>query len=91
MSREALREELMKWDNDQGRAMEHSERSLRITTKKCSWSPQLRDSAIIRRYWYLRLREVTRDENYHTTFLCWQDKIRVHQPAFAFEHINEVL
>jgi hypothetical protein len=91
MSREALREELIKWDNDQGRAMEHSERSLRISEKKCQWSPQLRDSAIIRRYWYLRLREVTREENYHTTFLRWQEKVRVHQPSFSFEHLNDVL
>ena len=91
MSREALREEMIKWDNDQGRAIEFSERSLRISTRKCQWSPQLRDSAIIRRYWYLRLREVTRDENYSTTFLWWQDKIRVHQPSFTFACLDEAL
>ena len=91
MSRDLLRDELIKWDNDQGRAMEHSERSLRFPTKKCDWSPQLRDSAIIRRYWSLRLREVTRNENYHATFLRWQDRIRIHQPTFSFAHLDEAL
>lgn len=76
MSREALREELIKGDRDQGRAMEHSERSLRISKKKCQWSPQLRDRA----------------ENYRTTFLPqWQEKIRVHQPSFSFAHFDTVL
>ena len=91
MSREILRAEQIKWGNDQGWAMEHSERSLRFPKKKCHWSPQLRDSAIIRRYWSLRLREVIKNENYHATFLPWQDKIRIHQLTFSFDHLDEVL
>jgi hypothetical protein len=55
--REELRTALIKWDNDQGRAMELSERTLRRPPKKCAWSPILRNSSIIRRYWILRLRE----------------------------------
>jgi hypothetical protein len=34
---------------------------------------------------------VTREENYHTTFLRWQDKIRAHQPSFSFEYRDEAL
>ena len=91
MSRDELRRELIKWDNNQGRAMEHSEGSLKISKKKCAWSHQLRDSAIVRRYWSLRLRELIRNENYHCTFIRWQEKIRVHQPHFTFEHLDDHL
>jgi hypothetical protein len=35
MDRESLRLALIKWDNDQGRAMELSERTLRCPPKKC--------------------------------------------------------
>ena len=48
MSREEIRIALIKWDNDQGRSMEFSERCLRRPHKKCAWSPALRNGAIIR-------------------------------------------
>ena len=83
MSREELRDALIKWDNDQGRAMELSERLLRRPKNKCSWSPILRNSAIIRRYWLLRLRELVQGADYHTTFVRWEQQIQCHDPQFA--------
>ncbi|KAI2508454.1 hypothetical protein MHU86_5981 [Fragilaria crotonensis] len=47
MSREEVRTELIKWDNDQGRSMEFSERLLRRPIRKYAWSPALRNSAIL--------------------------------------------
>jgi hypothetical protein len=76
MERESLRSELIKWDNDQGRAMELSERILRRPRHKCAWSPTLRNSAILRRYWLLRLREKLREEDYVSTFRRWQRKVQ---------------
>ena len=43
MPREDIRLLLTKWDNDQGRAMEMSERQLSTPPKKCKWSPVLRN------------------------------------------------
>ena len=80
--REELRTALIKWDNDQGRAMELSESILRRPPKKCAWSPILRNSAIIRRYWILRLREHLRQEDYTTTFLRWQTSVQHHDKTF---------
>ncbi|KAI2498315.1 hypothetical protein MHU86_16185 [Fragilaria crotonensis] len=81
-SRSEVRELLTKWDNDQGRAMELSERILRKPPKKYRWSPELRNSAIIRRYWKLRLREATNMQlNYTESFLRWQQQVQAHDPS----------
>jgi hypothetical protein len=77
MSRDEVRKLLTQWDNDQGRAMQQSEKRLRRPRKKCDWSVELRNSAIIRRYWLLRLREATRNENYLATFQHWQARIKL--------------
>jgi hypothetical protein len=42
--REELRQLLTQWDNDQGRAMQSSEKCLRRPRQKCVWSPELRNS-----------------------------------------------
>ena len=68
MDKELLRLELIKWDNDQGRAMELSEKKLRRSPQKCAWSPTLRNNALLRRYWFLRLRENLRNEDYTIPF-----------------------
>ncbi|KAI2492618.1 hypothetical protein MHU86_21932 [Fragilaria crotonensis] len=64
LSREEVRRILTSWDNDQGRAMLHSERLLRRPPKKYQWSPTLRNAAIVCRYWKLRLRESLKGEDY---------------------------
>ena len=60
MSREEIRTSLIKWDNDQGRAMAMSEKKLSTPPKKCKWSPTLRNLAKIHLYWKLCLQEVER-------------------------------
>ena len=91
MSRHDLRQLLIQWDNDQGRAMEKSERLLRKPPKKCAWSPALRNSAIIRRYWLLRLRELNKDEDYTSTFQRWQSQVQVHDSSFRLPHLGDLL
>ncbi|KAI2497152.1 hypothetical protein MHU86_17355 [Fragilaria crotonensis] len=91
MDRDEIRSALIKWDNDQGRAMELGERTLRRPPQKCAWSPTLRNSAILRRYWLLRLREKLRDENYATTFCRWQMEIQTNDPAFRLPSLGQSL
>lgn len=89
--REEVRRILTSWDNDQGRAMLHSERLLRRPPKKYQWSPILRNAAIVCRYWKLRLRESLKGEDYQCTFERWQAQVQVHDPAFILPHLGEVL
>ena len=88
LSRDELRSALIKWDNDQGRSMEFSERILRRPIHKCSWSPTLRNSAIIQRYWLLRLWEVLRGADYQATFIRWERQIQVHDPHFTLPFLG---
>jgi hypothetical protein len=71
-------------DNDQGRAMSNAERKLSKPPKKCAWSPTLRNTAMIRKYWKLRLREKKHHHCYYSTFLRWQCKIQKCDSTFAF-------
>jgi hypothetical protein len=71
--------------------MEKGERHLRRPPQKCQWSPHLRNSAIILRYWLLRLREVQRSEDYSSTFLRWQSKIQIHDPDFQLPLLGQSL
>ena len=91
MSREEIRSALIKWDNDQGRAMECSERLLRRPPHKCSWSPSLRNSAILRRYWLLRLRELQNGSDYSSTFNRWQRQVQCHDPQFVLPSLGQRL
>ena len=71
LSREQVRAALIKWDNDQGRAVKLSESLLRKPTKLYRWSPTLRNTAIIRRYWILRLKPAKQpDLDYSVCFQC---------------------
>jgi hypothetical protein len=88
MSREEVRVELIKWDNDQGRSMEFSERLLRRPIRKYAWSPALRNSAILRRYWLLRLREILGDKNFHSTFVRWQSQVQRCDPNFTLPFLG---
>ncbi|KAI2503162.1 hypothetical protein MHU86_11265 [Fragilaria crotonensis] len=91
MSKDELRRKLIQWDSDQGRAMAASERKLTKPPKKFDWSPALRNAAIIRRYWILRLRESTASKNYANTFRNWQERIQRQDPSFSFPLINQSL
>jgi hypothetical protein len=91
-SREEVRTLLMKWDNDQGRAMAISESLLRRPPKQYRWSPDLRNSAILRRYWKLRLREVTDlSLEYTVSFHRWQAKVQQYDPTFVLPYLGQVL
>ena len=63
--------------------MELSERILRHPPKKCAWSPALRNSGIVRRYWMLRLREQVRHEDYSLTFHRWQTSVQLYDESFC--------
>ena len=84
LSRDAVRKILTGWDNDQGRAMLSAERTLRIQPKPHKWSPLLRNSAFLMRYWKLRLREQQHSEDYSATFSRWELQIRAYEPNFEF-------
>lgn len=91
MTKEEIQSKLISWDRDQGRAMKMAEHKLRIPPKKCAWSPTLRNTAIIRKYWRLRLREVTKNHDYRNTFIRWQHKLQRNDTSFEFPYMNKVL
>ncbi|KAI2497421.1 hypothetical protein MHU86_17079 [Fragilaria crotonensis] len=91
MNRDEVREALIKWDLDQGRAMISAELSLRTPTKPYQWSPQLRNAGILLRYWKLRLKEVQQNHYYSETFARLQAKTQVTDPTFILPSLNEVL
>jgi hypothetical protein len=64
MNRDKIQAKLISWDLDQGRAMSMAKHRLRKPPKKFAWSPALRNAAIIRRYWKLRLWEVNGNFNF---------------------------
>ena len=70
-----IRPELKKWDEDQGRAMSLGEKSISRPPKLYQWSPKLRNAALMRMYWKLRLRELTHTCNYQQTFIRWQQRL----------------
>ena len=82
MSREAVRKELEAWDNDQGRAMQTSEKTPGKPPCKYSWSPALQNAGLIREYWKLRLRDITASTNHTSKIKCLEDKLRHHDQAF---------
>jgi hypothetical protein len=90
LSREAVRKLLISWDNDQGRAMISSERTLRIQPKPHQWSPALRNAAFIMRYWKLRLRELKYAEDYTVTFHRWELQLKTNDTHFSFPFKDDV-
>jgi hypothetical protein len=89
MSRDDVRKFLSQWDNDQGRAMQHSEKCLLRPRKKWDWSQELRNSSITRRYWLLRLRETSRNESYLPMFHRWQDRICLQDAEFTLPFLGQ--
>ena len=78
MPREAVRKELEAWDNDQGRAMQTSEKTLGKPPCKYSWSPVLQNAGLIREYWKLRLRDIIASTNHTSKIKRLEEKIRHH-------------
>ena len=68
MTQPEIRNELEKWDADQGRAMLLAEKQLSRPRKPYQWSPMLRNAGLINRYWRLRLREQLHKEDFGATF-----------------------
>jgi hypothetical protein len=92
LSIEELRERLEKWDLDQGRAMMSAEKSLKYVSEKAyAWSPKLRNSAIIRQYWRLRLRELDFGETWGRTFDRWTSQTQAHDANFILPFRRVVL
>jgi hypothetical protein len=86
MDPQEIRNALEAWDRDQGRAMKQAERSLRLPSKPYEWSPQLRNAAILRRYWKLRLRELKHAEDYTMTISRLQGQVQQNDSSFQFPH-----
>ena len=82
MSIPTLRKHIEKWDMDQGRAMHHAETLLQRPKKPYAWSPKLRNDGLIYRYWHLRLREKTRQEDYHQSILRIEQETQQQDPSF---------
>ena len=83
MTQLQVRKHLTAWDNDQGRAMKHAETNLSAPARKYQWSPKLRNAGVVLRYWKLRLREITHDEEYSDTFNRWEAKIKEYDANFC--------
>jgi hypothetical protein len=63
-----------------------------LRQKKDRWSPVLRNSAILRRYWKLRLREASSSGlNYTASFTRWQQQIQTYDPDFVLPCLGETL
>ena len=84
MPPEKVKFELEAWDRDQGRAMKKAEREIQIPRKQYEWSPQLRNAALIRRYWRLRLREKQHLEDYAATINRLEEQIQQTDLSFKF-------
>lgn len=91
MEKDELTRLLTGWDADQGRALAAAEHKLSRPPKKYQWSPTLRNSALIRKYWVRRLRELTHNECYHDCFQRWQRDIQRYDPQFVLPRLTEVL
>jgi hypothetical protein len=84
LSTAELRKRLEQWDLDQGRAMMSAEKSLQsVSGKAYAWSPMLRNSAILRQYWRLRLRELDYGEHWGRTFNRWTSQTQAHDASFV--------
>jgi sugar diacid utilization regulator len=90
-SREAIRAELEKWDADQGRAMKQAEAFLLQPRRLYNWSPKLRKTGILRRYWKLRMRETTKGEDHSVTFQRLQSQLQVYDPTFCLPSLGQDL
>ena len=84
MSRDAISRRLEQWDTDQGKVMKAAEASLKQKPQRIPWSPALRNAAILRRYWKIRLGDA-RDQTDHTArMLRLQSQIQQGEPTYKF-------
>ena len=84
MTEDQIRSKLEAWDRDQGRAMKKAEKEISIPKKQYEWSPILRNAAITRRYWRLRLRQSKYGEDFRSTIARMREQIQQHDPTFQF-------
>jgi hypothetical protein len=62
-----------------------------VQSKVYAWSPTLRNSAIIRKYWKLRLRELDYNKDYQTTFDRILSETQRTDPKFHLPMLGETL
>ena len=82
MSRKEVRKRLEAWDQDQGRAMAAAEAVLKVNPKQYNWSPRLRNTGIMYRYWRLRLREHLKGVDYSNSFARWESQQQKYDSQF---------
>ena len=63
-------------DRDVTRGMLHAEKMSKRPTGKYAWSPKLRESGLLARYWHLRLKEIERDINLRHVISALKTKIQ---------------
>ena len=88
MTQPAIRNELEKWDADQGRAMFFAEKQLSRPRKPYQWSPTLRNAGLTNRYWRLRPREQLHQEDFAETFLRMAQQAQQKDQTFQFPMLN---
>ena len=91
MTREDIRTQLVRLDNDQGRAMKLGDKKVTRPQKPYPWSPDLRNLAFLRLYWKLRLREAQHNANYSKTFARWQTNLLKFNLSFTSPHLDQPL
>lgn len=84
MVRSEIRKRLETWDTDQGKAMKAAEASLKRKPHRLPWSPALRNAALLRRYWKLRLDDAPNQSDYLDRMLRIQSQIQQGDPKFTF-------
>lgn len=69
-----------------------AEKSLQsVSDKAYAWSPTLRNKAIIRQYWRLRLREADFAETWGRTFDRWTSQIQTKDATFTLPLRRDVI
>ena len=82
LSLATIKKQLEKWDADQGRAMKYAEDLLSHPWKPYQWSPKLRNTGLLYRYWHLRLREKLNSENYYAAYQRIERQTQQHDASF---------
>jgi hypothetical protein len=71
--------------------MTSGEKILSRPPKKYAWPPVLRNAAILRLHWKLRLREHTHNLDDKETFRRWQQRVQTQDSSFKFSHLDDPL
>jgi hypothetical protein len=91
MTRDEIRTQLVRMDNDQGGAMKVGEKKVTRPQKPHPWLPDLCNLAFLRLYWKLCLREAQHSANYSKTFARCQTNLRKFNLSFTFPHLDQPL